>query len=305
MNAHPHKTPTTLQLTAPAARRPWVMRALGLATTLLVAQGAMAQSLPQPGPNPVAPARGFVAEDGTMVVLSDASITGATTVAVQPLVLGGGGAWFDMATRLMQAKAKPAAIVGAGETLATLGHQTLGFAGQASAGDRAILRTALHIGALQSARALGDACATRRLHAAAFRQQALLSGVNPVVAKLARAAIAKQRSGDVVGTAIALGNLVTAATAGTASKQARAHGYLAAGVWAGGALMVASLGGDSSYAMMAEPLALELDKDAAFGAADRQVAAALRGIAKELRNKEPSATRIRSFISTIVGVSMG
>lgn len=253
-----------------------------VASTLL-ASSASALDLPRPGPNPVQAAQGMLTADGQLVVLSDRSFQTAETVAVAPVVLAGPSAWLAMGSRLAGAKTSPNAVVTAGAALAELGHETFGFAGRASAGDRALLRVALHLGALQSARALGDATASRRLAASLSRDHAALATLSPKVRAAALGMSRATGATTAAAVAVGVGELMALASATNGRRDPRAHGYLAAGVWAGGALLVASLGGDDSYAMLATPLALQLEKDARFGGVDRKVAGSLKRIAASLR----------------------
>ncbi len=280
-----------------------IFRFAAFALTALLSTSALAQpySLPLPGANPVPMTQGMYV-DGQAVVLSDAAFLSAKTVAVQPVVLSGAGDWFALATRMAIAKPAPAAVAAAGAALATLGHQTLGFAGEATTGDRAMLRAALHVGALESARALGDTRAAGRLALAVARDKALFASLSPRALAAVHKSVSETQAVGAVDVALRMGDLLTAAT--RVQKDPRRHGYLAAGAWAGAAILVASMGGDAGYAMLAEPLAQELDKDAAFGALDRKVATALRGIATELQRKRPSVAKVQELVGTLVGLSM-
>ena len=325
MSQHSHNDQTSIP--GPRANqscRAFALRALLAFAVATPATSAFAVDFPQPGPNPLSAVNGVLTDSGEAVLLTDAAFRSAKTVAVQPVIMGGGGAWFAMASRLVQATAQPADVVATGQTLSELARSAparsrpaaragFGFAGAASSSDRAMLRAALHMGALQSARGLGDVCATKRLYAATFTERERFAALRPAVQRLVQAAL---RSGSLpngqpgapamnatLHATMTIAELVAAATLGTAGKDARAHGYLAAGVWAGGALLVATLGGDTQYAMMAEPLALQLDKDATFGGADRAVAKVVRGIATELRQRKPNADRIRGLVQQLVELS--
>lgn len=284
--------------------------ATGLALSALVvvcAQPAFAVDMPQPGPNPLKPAQGLLTTSGDVVVLTHKALTSAETVAVQPVVLAGPGAWFAMATRLTVARAAPAGVVAAGAVFAGLAHEPLGFAGRASAGDRALLRIAMHLGALQSARAVQDKVAIGRLTASVRNDRHTFGGLHPKV-RTATVALLNGGATTAADAAIQIGELVAMATASAKGKAPRLHGYLAAGLWAGGAVLIASLGGDDGYAMLAEPLALELDKDAAYGGLDRKVAASLRLIAASLREggKLAPAARcgqVRTQLHQLAGLS--
>ena len=74
---------------------------------------------------------------------------------------------------------------------------------------------------------------------------------------------------------------------------------------ASAAMLVGARGGNAHFAAMAEPLAQMLDKDAAFGSADRRIASELRGIAAELQVKAPNVDAIAQRVARILDVARG
>lgn len=80
----------------------------------------------------------------------------------------------------------------------------------------------------------------------------------------------------------------------------RLHGYLAVGIYAGFATVWA-VGGQPSpaYAELASPLIALLEEDAIMGGADRQLAAQLRLIAKELVSETPDNAKVVAAIEAM------
>lgn len=231
---------------------------------------------------------------------TDAELLEAETVAVQPVLgvgAGANGAWYDLANYAKVAKVNKAEAKVALATAISMPkvvEKGFGFAGASSAKDMRVLHYAVGLGFLFTRMQLGATAKAKSTAALLKKHESALTDLTPAT----RAAVTSLLKGATAGKKAAangkffLSTSLRAGVRGVAAGPQRAHGYFLAGVWAGGALLYASMGGNDTYANMAEPIAVMLDKDASFGGSDRVLAKHLRAIAKELKAKKPSARAV-------------
>jgi hypothetical protein len=296
------KSLTTLRTTL---RRAAAATALIATAGAPLAASAAEPTLPVRGPASVHAAEGIVTARGDIVVLNARVFDEARTVAVQPVFFGGAraeAAWYDLALGLEQGKADAGAVASLAANPLDLrpAEGGFGFAGAASDADLDVLRVAVGLGQLLALRGVGDAAGAAALERT-LRQQGAAFGV---LTRETQGAIGAILGGGERLVGVALGAALQAGLRGIPARE-RAHGYVCAGVWASAAQLVAARGGHATFAAMAEPLAQLLDKDAAFGSADRKVAAALRAIAAELGAARPDVGRVRAQVEIVLQVARG
>lgn len=257
------------------------------------------------GANPFASATGWVDKRGEIVVIDDSTVEGAKTVAVLPAYVGAAGgdaAWLDLALGLQNGMLDAGAAVAA--TAAPLDVTTrgaFGFAGQATDADLDVLRISVGLGHILALRGMGDAQGAEAV-ASELRKQADLLDVLDHDSRAVAAQILQGGGEEMVG--VTLGRALTTGLRGIATRE-RAHGYFVAGVWSGAATLVAARGGNANFAGFAEPMAQMLDKDAKFGSHDRQIATAMRAMAKELSHARPDASAVRKQVAQVLAIARG
>jgi len=238
--------------------------------------------------------------------ISDEHVLNAKTVAVQPVFMVGAHAdtaWSAMSEQI--AMRKPAgdtkSLLDAAGAIAApkKSEGGFGFAGASSADDIKILRYGLAAGLLPVMVKYG---ATKRANALAGgldSSAALLGKLTKETQASAAVLRTLGKSGKAGGKLLGMlyATAIRSGMVGIAKGPQRGHGYYITGVWASGAVLVASLGGSSVWADMGEPIAVLLDKDAAFGGSDRVLARHVRAIAAEVRKDAPDAKKIMGIVA--------
>ncbi len=269
----------------------------------------------RPAPKPAVPAGTPVAAAPVTAdnvgAPSDGDILEAETVAVQPVLGVGAGenvAWYDIANYAKIAKvdkdeAKEVLSTSLEAPKAVDGG--FGFAGASAAKDIRVLHHAMALGFIPALVKAGGAGRAKGLAEKLKKSHSALADLTPKTQASALMLVAvgtvdKEVKGKLIG--MILGEALKAGVRGVAKGPQRAHGYYLAGIWAGGAMMYGMLGGNDTYADMAEPIAQMLDKDASFGGSDRVIAKHLRNIAKQLKAKKPSVRTIKAELSAIMKV---
>jgi hypothetical protein len=221
----------------------------------------------------------------------DAELLSARVVHVQPMLLG------DLDGRGMRrlASAYGALPDAAARTIRALGAPTLpndatlgfSFAGNADAGDLIALQAGYVIGRMATHAAAGDVASVRAMGRwLAARTDALAFLSDPVTAGVA-ALVLRAEAGQVDGLSVA--RLFQDAELGIAAGPERGHGYLAAGLWAGTALIAGVTESGRAYLhQVGSQLIALLEEDAAFEGSDRQIAEIVRTIHAELNKDAPS-----------------
>lgn len=257
------------------------------------------------GANPFAAATGWVDKRGEIVVIDDSTVADAKTVSVMPAYVGASGgdaAWLDLALGLQNGKLDAgAAVSAAAAPLDVVTRGTFGFAGQATDADLDVLRISVGLGHILALRGMGDEQGAETI-AAELRKQSKLLAVLDADSRSVAAQILQGGGQEMVG--VTLGRALTTGLRGIATRE-RAHGYFVAGVWSGAATLVAARGGNANFAGFAEPMAQMLDKDARFGSHDRQIASAMRAMAKELSSERPDAGAVRKQVATVLAIARG
>jgi hypothetical protein len=233
-------------------------------------------------------------------------------VAVQPVFMVGAGAeggWYDMAAYVAGAKADKAAgaeVAKAAISAPKAIDKGFGFAGAASAKDVRVLHQGVALGFIPALLIAGDQAKAKSLATGLMGSMDSLADLTEDAQKSAKLFIAlglrdKKMDGELLGMVFA--TAMRAGMSGIAAGPQRPHGYYVAGIWAGNALLFATLGGkNDTFADMAEPICVLLDKDAAFGGSDRTIASHMRTIAAELRKEKPSAATVRGEVEAILSV---
>ncbi|MCB9738327.1 MAG: hypothetical protein H6747_03600 [Deltaproteobacteria bacterium] len=239
-------------------------------------------------------------------------LSGDNVVAVQPVFMVGAGAeagWYDMAAYVSGAKVDKAASAEAAKAAIAAPKaidKGFGFAGASSAKDVRVLHQAIALGFVPSLVIAGQAEKAKSLATGLVSSMDALSDLTPETQESAKLFAAlgladKKVKEELVGMIFA--RAMRAGMKGIADGPQRAHGYYVAGVWTGMSLLFASLGGKSeTFADLAEPICVLLDKDAAFGGADRTIASHMRTIAAELKKERPAAATIRGEVEAILNV---
>ncbi|MBT9556946.1 MAG: hypothetical protein IV100_13000 [Myxococcales bacterium] len=221
----------------------------------------------------------------------DAELLGARVVHVQPMLLG------DLDGRGMRrlAIAYGALPDAAAKAVRALGSPTLpgdaalgfSFAGNADAGDLIALQAGYVIGRMATHAAAGDVASVRAMGRwLAARSDALAFLSEPVTAGVA-ALVQRAEAGQVDGLSVA--RLFQDAELGIAAGPERGHGYLAAGLWTGTALIAGVTESGRAYLLqVGVQLIALLEEDAAFEGSDRHIAGIVRTIHAELSKDAPS-----------------
>ncbi|MCO4761397.1 MAG: hypothetical protein KC502_07825 [Myxococcales bacterium] len=241
----------------------------------------------------------------------DADILEAETVAVQPVLGVGAGAnvaWYDIANyaklaKVDKASAKEVASLAIAVPKAV--DKGFGFAGASGAKDIRVLQFSIALGALPALLRAGAGKSAKKYAGMLKANKGALAVLSPASRSAAELMITSAASGRNLAklNKFFLAEALKAGVRGVSAGPQRAHGYYIAGVWAGGALLYGMLGGNNTYADMAEPIAIMLDKDASFGGSDRALATRLRTIAKQLRAKKPDVRAIKSELAAMMKVS--
>ncbi len=231
---------------------------------------------------------------------TDSDILEAETVAVQPVLGVGAGAnvaWYNLANYAAVAKvdqSEAKAALAAGIVMPKAAEKGFGFAGASDAKDMRVLHYGISLSYLFVRMSLRDVAKSKDAAELLKKSASLLADLSPEARGAAMDLVlgASQGKRTAASGKFFLAEALKAGMRGVAAGPQRAHGYYMAGIWAGGALLYASIGGNETYADMAEPIAIMLDKDASFGGSDREIAKHLRVIAKELKAKKPSARAV-------------
>lgn len=253
------------------------------------------------------------ADSAAMTAPTDELIlSGDNVVAVQPVFMvgaGADGAWYDMAAYVSGAKVNKAASDEAAKAAISAPKaidKGFGFAGASSAKDVRVLHQAIALGFVPSLVVAGQADKAKQLATGLVGSMDALADLTPEAQESAKLFAAlgladKKVKEELVGMIFA--RAMRAGMKGIADGPQRAHGYYVAGVWSGMSLLFASLGGKSeTFADLAEPICVLLDKDASFGGSDRTIASHMRTIAAELKKEAPSAAVVRGEVEAILNV---
>ena len=267
-----------------------------------------------PAATPAAASAAPAATNAAMTEPTDAIITsGDNVVAVQPVFMVGErseAAWFDLAASVVTRKASSAGIAEIGKLEVGAPKKVEGeanqFAGSSSAKDIRVLHQAIALGFIPALVVAGKTEAAKGLAAKLAGTMDSLEGLTKDTVDSAKIFIGlgmtdKEVEGKMIGMIFALA--MKSGMQGIAEGPQRAHGYYIAGVWTGMSLMFASLGGQNdTFADLAEPICVLLDKDASFGGSDKTMAAHMRTIAAELRKETPDASVVRAQVEAILGL---
>jgi len=242
----------------------------------------------------VAPA--FAATGGP----SDAELLGARTVGVLPILATGGSraAAFDRVGIAIGDDSRGGGHAPGAVTVDLAESGGFGFAGKAESDDIRVLRYGYYLGMMPAVIRSGHEKETEM----AAKLLASIDVIAPLGESMRDTVIEALTSLESVdGEAFA--EIFANAQLGLAEGDARKNGYLAAGMWLGlTTLALWNEQADESITGMAEPLAVLLDEDAAFGAADRKVAAILRGVAAELRKPRLDTDTIMAMTGKVLAV---
>ena len=250
---------------------------------------------PPPPPKPV-------------TTMDDASMLAAETVAVQPVFMVGAEAdtaWSHVAAQMRMGKPgadAAKALAGHGIDAPAKAEGGFGFAGASSETDIKILHYGIALGFTTALSRIGQGKDAKSIGEGLARAAGLLSSLTPAAQESAKALVAlamgtaKEDAGTLLAKAVRAGML------GIAAGPQRAHGYYITGVWAGASVLVGMLGGSQVWADMGEPLAILLEKDAAFGGSDRELAKHVRAISAQLRGKTPDVRAITASLKAMRAV---
>ncbi|GEM_PF-1232282 len=244
--------------------------------------------------------------------ISDDAVLAADTVAVQPVFMV--GAQQDEAwQRTSDAIAARSVPKGAADTVSKLMINApkaaaggFGFAGHSSATDIRILHYGLAAGFVTALVKAGQSKKAAELASGLSAASGLLAQLSEATRKAAALMVSYgkgEANASKTPTGMILAASVRAGMVGIAQGPQRAHGYYVTGVWAGASVLVAMLGGSSVWADMGEPIAVLLDKDAAFGGSDRKLAAHVRAIAAELRAKKTDVRKVAAIVKQMRAVT--
>jgi hypothetical protein len=237
-------------------------------------------------------------------------LSGDNVVAVQPVFMigrGNSGGWYDLAAQMATSKASAAAAAETGKANIAAPKaidKGFGFAGASNAKDVRVLHQAVAIGFLPALIFAGNGAKAKQLATGLGGAMDALADLSPEAQASAKAFLAlatDKADAEAIGAAFA--QAMRAGMAGIAAGPQRPHGYYIAGVWSGMALLFASSGrGNATFADLAEPICVLLDKDAAFGGADRTIASHLRTIAAELKKESPQVSVVRAEVEAVLSV---
>ncbi|PKN56457.1 MAG: hypothetical protein CVU56_15975 [Deltaproteobacteria bacterium HGW-Deltaproteobacteria-14] len=231
---------------------------------------------------------------------SDADLLGARTVGVLPILATGAsaaGAWQRVGVAIgddSRGGVRAPGVV----AVQLAADRGFGFAGSATADDMRVLRYGYYLGLMPAVIQSGHA-QRREMAAKLLASTDAIAALGPEIRDAVVAALSSLDSVD--GAAFA--RVLAGAQLGLAEGDARKNGYLAAGMWLGLTTLALWQGeADETLVGMAEPLAALLDEDAAFGAADREVAAIVRRVAAELRQPRVDAQRVLEMTGEVLQV---
>jgi len=234
---------------------------------------------------------------------SDASLLEARTVGVLPVLSAGpsrDGAYLRMAAAVEQGAEASRPGLRAGELASLDVDAGFAFAGESTEDDVHILRFAFILGGL--AAEAHDPHAVRETAHSLAAARGLLAPLSSDAIEALDRVVAAAHEGRVDTRAIV--ESLRAAEEGIAAGPARAHGYLAAGLWFGLSMLAATLDEvDPGFIAMAGPLAMMLDEDAVFGGSDRRLAAELRAVAGLLGAPQLDAAAQRDALTRAMTVS--
>ncbi len=245
---------------------------------------------------------------------TDAIITSGDNIAVvQPVFMVGQGsdaAWRDLAASVHGKKAGAAGAAEIGklqiDAPKKVAKEANQFAGSSAAADIAVLQQSVALGFIPALVISGKTDAAKALAQKLAGNLEVLEGLSEDARKSAMVFIAlglaeKEAEGKLIG--MIFGMAMRSGMVGIATGPQRGHGYYVAGVWSGMAMMFASIGGKhETFADIAEPICVLLDKDAQFGGSDRTIAAHMRKIAEELRKETPDVGVVRGEVGGILAV---
>ena len=257
-----------------------------------------------------------LAVEPTAGQVQDSVLHNSKTVAVQPIFMAATrkSAWYDLGAQLQVAQVTPAAQAQAkGIDLSLPKTAGFSFAGEATAADMSILRYAMVLGMVPAMARAGMTEEVAKTTEALASQHSVILGSLSEAARLSAALLITvtrdEEAAQSVGIGQALGAALTAGMLGIAEAAAkdsatqRAHGYYTAGIWAGASLLIGMAGGSNEWSDMAEPIATLLDKDAAFGGADRQLATHLRAIAGAVREGNVNLDTVKQSLTAITKIA--
>ena len=229
-----------------------------------------------------------------------ATLTDGQVVGVLPvLTTGNRAAAYERLTALVEDRAGHNGVLAPTAIAPLTGDQGFGFAGASTDQDIALFRLAYLIGSAPSVD--GD---TQELAAIAQRVAAgkdAFAALGPELAKAMDTIAAKLARGVVDGRAIV--DLMRRAEEGIAKGPARAHGYLAAGLWLGTSMLAVGLPSpDTELAAMAGPLATLFEEDAELGGSDRKIAVELRQVATMLERGRVDLVAYQASLGRVMAV---
>mgnify|MGYP001587923552 CR=1 FL=1 len=221
----------------------------------------------------------------------DAEFLAAKVVAVQPtdLLAQDGSARAQALAAMVVAPLDRTSV----RALAALGllalperEEGFGFAGASDAGDVVALQAGYVVGRIATHASAGDLASVRTMGRWVEARQGALDFLSPTALEALTSFVGGALDGRVdAGSVVAL---LQSTESGIASGPARGHGYFAAGVWAGMALLgSASETGRANVLSVGTSLIAMLEQDAAFDASDRTIADRLKTIARELSSDGP------------------
>lgn len=231
---------------------------------------------------------------------TDGDILGARTVGVLPILATGAsaaGAWNRVGVAIGDDSRGGGHAPGAVD-MRLDADGGFGFAGSATADDMRVLRYGYYLG-LMPAVIQSHHAQRRDMAAKLLASTDAIAALGPDIRAAVVAALSSLDSVD--GAAFA--KVLAGAQLGLAEGDARKNGYLAAGMWLGLTTLALWQGeADETLVGMAEPLAVLLDEDAAFGAADRKVAAIIRRVAAELRQPHMDVEKVLEMTGEVLKV---
>ncbi len=242
-------------------------------------------------------------------------ITSSDNIAVvQPVFMVGQGseaAWHDLAASVHGKKAGAAGAAEIGklqiDAPKKVAKEANQFAGSSAAADIAVLQQSVALGFIPALVISGKADAAKALAQKLAGNLEVMSSLSEETRKSALVFIAlglaeKEVEGKLIGMIFAMA--MRSGMTGIAEGPQRGHGYYVAGIWTGMAMMFASIGGKhDTFADIAEPICVLLDKDAQFGGSDRKIAAHMRKMAEELRKETPDVGVVRGEVGGILSVT--
>lgn len=223
------------------------------------------------------------------------------TVSVQPLLGARGMAAGDLAaTADGDAPAAPQFAKVRGALVDSKGF---GFAGKASAVDKALLGFGASAGLLAYEMKIDPAHTKDNIAQVRDALGKIGTKLDPKVKAAFEAVLAAADAGNFQDTTKALLDAMMTSVEAITKGSERAHAYTAIGVYIGLAVMWSGMGKQSTaLASLAPPLERMLEEDAVMGGMDRALAVQLKAVAEVVASASPTLDGLTPAVTAIGGL---